>query len=829
MEKENDVINTMTLTQKCALLTGKETFRTRGYDAFQIPAISLSDGPHGLRKQAGASDHLGLNGSLAATCFPTAEGVASSWDPELGEQIGRALGQEAAAQDVAVVLGPGLNMKRSPLCGRNFEYFSEDPYLAGKMAAGYIRGIQENGLAACPKHFAVNNQELRRMASDSVLDERTFREIYLTGFEIAVKEGHPKAIMSSYNMINGTYANENPHLLQTILRSEWGFDGSVITDWGGSNDHALGVQAGSTLEMPVAGGDSIRELEQAVKRGKITEGDVDLRVKELVKLARQTDAALKKLQQNFPSEADPEKHFDIPAHHALARKAAQDSIVLLKNSEDAEGRKILPLQKEALVGVIGDFAEKPRYQGAGSSVVNPTRLDTVLKLFGESGLSKVGFAQGFQRYGGENAKLHQEALDLAGRSEVVLLFLALDEIQESEGLDRSHMKLAENQQKLLHDVVQVNANVVVILSAGSAVEVPWLDQCKALVYTGLGGQAGAGAVLDVLTGKVTPSGKLAESWPVRYEDCPTYHYFPGELRETQYREGLFIGYRYYDTAGVKVSFPFGYGLSYTTFAYSDLQYDESAQEVKLTVTNTGSADGAEIVQLYIGLQSPKVFRARKELKGFAKVFLKAGESRQVAIALDDKAFRYFNVITNQWEIEAGTYELMIGASIEDIRLWTTTQQAGTEAPNPYEDMELADYQNASITNVPDQEFEALLGRKLTDRHHHIIDRNITFSELNHGRSPIFWIVWLVLTALKKISDKSGKPNLNVLFIYNMPLRALAKMTDGAFSMGMVDGILMELKGFWVIGLLKLLVELVKNLVSNSRMNKALSHVDAKER
>ena len=796
-------LQALTLEQKCALLSGAGTFTTRAYQKAGIPAITLSDGPNGVRRQAGAADHLGLNPSVPATCFPTAATVACSWDPALGEQIGQAMGEEAAAQEVAVLLGPGLNTKRSPLCGRNFEYFSEDPYLSGKMAASYVRGIQSNGISACPKHFAVNSQELRRMASDSVVDERTLRELYLTGFEIVVKEAKPKTIMSSYNLINGTYANENRHLLMDILRGEWGFDGAVVTDWGGSNDHALGVQNGSTLEMPAPGGDAVRELMQAVQSGKITEADVDARLDELLTLVFDTHAAVQSHSRTF----------DADAHHALARRAAAESIVLLKNEND-----LLPLAEGAKVAVIGDFAQTPRYQGAGSSAVNSIKVDTFLDCLKESGLASVGFAPGFDRQGKPDAAKQAEAVALAQKAEVVLLCLGLDEIKESEGLDRGDMRLADNQIELLKAVQQANPNTVVVLSAGASLETPWLKHCRTLVYGALGGQAGAGAMLDVLTGKVNPSGKLAETWVNAYVDTPAKDNFAGPGRMVQYREGLYVGYRYYQTAGVPVAFPFGYGLSYTSFAYSNLQ--AASNGVTLTVTNTGKRAGAEIVQLYAAKPGAEVFRPAQELKGFAKVQLQPGESKTVTIPLDDKAFRYWNTRTDSWEVEGGSYELRVGASSADIRLTAVVEVAGTGAPNPYAGKHLPHYTSGKVQSVPDDEWATLLGRPVQQGKVKI-DRNMTLGELNHSRSPLGWLIWLVLTALLNASYKRGKPDLNVLFQYNMPLRALAKMTSGAISMGMVDGIVMELQGFWIIGLVRVIIEAVKNLVLNAQLEQRL--------
>lgn len=803
MQNTELLLKELTLEEKCALLSGAETFKTRGMPKHGIPQIWLSDGPHGLRKQAGESDHLGLNPSVPATCFPTASAVANSWDAALGEEIGAALGEEAAAQEVSVLLGPGLNMKRNPLCGRSFEYFSEDPYLAGKLAAGYIRGIQSKGVAACPKHFAVNSQETRRMASDSVVDERTLREIYLTGFEIAVKEGHPRSIMSSYNLVNGTYANENKHLLMEILRGEWGFDGAVITDWGGSNDHALGVKNGSTLEMPAPGGDSVRELLAAVESGKIAESDIDARLSELLPLVFDTKAAL---------DAAP-RAFDAAAHHALARRAAEESLVLLKN----EGA-LLPLAAGTKVAVIGDFAKNPRYQGAGSSMVNSTQVDVLLDKLIDSELNVIGYQQGFDRHGKPDAALQKSACELAAQADTVVLCMGLDEIAESEGLDRSNLRLAQNQVELLQAVATVNPKIVVVLYSGSVVETPWLDNCQALLYAALGGQAGAGAVADALIGKVNPCGKLAETWPLTYADVPSAADFATRRKTVAYREGLYIGYRYFTTAEKAVRFPFGYGMSYTTFAYSDMAADE--QGVSLTVTNTGSVAGTEIVQLYISKKDGQIFRPVKELKGFARVTLAPGEKQRITITLDDKAFRFRNVKADRWEIEGGEYELLVGASVEDIRLCEKITVHGTATVHPYEDKGLDCYYKGDVLRVSDADFEKLLGHPLP-KGKTKIDRNLTLGELNHARSPLGWLVWLVLTILLDVSYKRGKPDLNILFQYNMPLRALAKMTNGAISMGMVDGIVMELQGFWIIGLVRVIYEAIKNVVLNAQMEKRL--------
>lgn len=798
--RHQDIIDKMTLEEKCAFLSGKTVWETRDVKRLGIPSIFCSDGPHGVRKQAGEGDHLGLNASLPATCFPTAATIANSWNEKLGEEMGRALGEEAASQNVHVLLGPGLNIKRSPFCGRNFEYFSEDPYLAGKMAASYVKGIQSQGIYACPKHFAVNSQELRRMAMNAVLDERTLREIYLTGFEIAVKEGKAKTIMSSYNEVNGVYANENKHLLQEILRKEWGFDGIVITDWGASNDHVAGVAAGSNLEMPAPGLDPARELIAAINDGSLKMEELDACVDDLL------DAVLV-LSENANHRPT---MFDKEAHHALAKKAVHESAVLLKNEDD-----ILPLQAGCKVAIIGDFAVEPRYQGAGSSVVNPTQLETTQQVIGEYDLQVAGIGLGYKRTGEADDGLKQEALALAGKADVVLYYFGLDELSESEGLDRVHMRIPKVQVELLEEMAKVNPNIVGVMSAGASVEMPWEGACKAILHGYLNGQAGAGAMLDILTGKVNPSGKLNETYPVKYEDTPAYHNFPSKERNSEYREGIFVGYRYYDTAGVKVQYPFGYGLSYTTFAYSDLRVDDEG--VTFKVTNTGKCDGAEIAQLYVGMKGGKVFRPAKELKGFAKVFLKAGESEDVTISFDDKTFRYWNVKTNAWEIEGGTYQVMVGANVADIRLEAEVAITGTGAEIPYDQAKLPSYYGGNVQNVQAAEFTELLGTPIPDGSWKgELGVNDAICQLNHAKSGLARLIYRILTNMKEKSEAKGKPDLNILFIYNMPFRGIAKMTGGAVSMDMVRGMVLVVNGHFFKGLGKI----ISGYFANSKANKA---------
>lgn len=783
--KYKTIIDKMSLEEKAAMMSGRDTWTTVAYEKYNIPSIFLSDGPHGLRKQAGAGDHLGLHASLPATCYPTAATMANSWDVDLAEQLGEHLGEEAAALGVHIVLGPGLNIKRSPLCGRNFEYFSEDPLLSGKMAAAYIRGIQSKGVGACPKHFAANSQEERRMATDSVLDERTLREIYTVGFEIAVKEGHPLAIMTSYNQVNGVYANEHPHLLGDLLYGEWKFDGIVVSDWGGSNDHVEGVRQGSHLEMPSTGKMGAEQIVRAVQEGRLSEDLLDERIEELLHVVYAV------------SDAEKRESFDREKHHRFARKAAAESVVLLKN----EGN-LLPLCPGTKVAVIGDFARTPRYQGAGSSLVNPTALDTALGEIAASGLTMTCYARGFQRNAPANDALLEEAIEAAKGAEVVLLYVGLDEISESEGLDRAHMRMPESQLRLIEAVTAVNEKVVVVLSAGSAVEMPWIAKVRAVVHGYLGGQAGAGAMLDVLTGKVCPSGKLAETYPLRYEDTPSAPYYPAKERSSEYREGLYVGYRYFDTVDRPTQFSFGYGLSYTSFAYGEL--DISKEGVSLTITNTGAYDGAEVVQMYVGKRDRKVFGPRKELKGFAKIFLKKGESGRVFLPFDERTFRYFDRTKNAWATEGGVYQIYVGASVTDIRregIWD--YGPGTAGRDPYEGEELPSYRSGNIRDVSDEEYRGLYGGPLPDGRWDrtgLLGKNDAICQMFYAKNPIARLVWKILESRKKASEKRGKPDLNILFIYNMPFRGISKMTGGAVNEGMVEGILTMVNGHFFRGM-----------------------------
>lgn len=787
--KNKELIAKLSLAQKAALMSGKNTWETVDYPDLNIPSLFLADGPHGLRKQMGAADHLGLNASVPATSFPTSATIANSWDESLGEAVGAAIGAETANNDVHVLLGPGLNIKRNPLCGRNFEYFSEDPYQSGKLAASYIRGIQSQGVAACPKHLAVNSQETRRMASDSVIDERTKREIYMTGFEIAVKESRPKSIMTAYNQINGVYANEDKELLRDTLVDEWGFNGFVVSDWGGSNDHVLGVENGAHLEMPSTSLNGQKEIVDAVKSGRLAESVLDERVDEILSVTLD-------LVENKPGKFD----YTIESQHALARRAAKESIVLLKNEGD-----ILPLDKSKTVAVIGEFAATPRYQGAGSSVVNPTQLDTTLGLLESENINYLGYAQGYHRVNKPDQKLIDEAVSLARKVDIVLLYIGLDEISESEGLDRSTMDMPANQVALIEALGKVNSNIVAVMSAGSVVDMSWDKNVAAVVHGYLCGQAGAGAMLDVLQGNYNPSGKLSETYPLAYSDVPSAGNYPTKGRHALYKEGLFVGYRYFETANVPVKYCYGHGLSYTDFSYSDLEISETG--VSFTLKNIGLTDGAEIVQLYIAKASENVYRAAKELKGFAKINLATGESQQVTIPFDDKTFRYYNAKTKKWEIEGGTYQIQVGASVQDIRLTGNLTQVGTTETYPQDLATLEKYAKANVKEITSEDFAKLLGHDVPSERFvkgQALGLNDPLLQMEYAKSGFARLVFKVLDSLIKRSERKGKPNLNLLFNYNMPFRAIAKMTNGLFDMAMVEGILTIVNGKFFGGIGQLL-------------------------
>lgn len=792
MRKNQELIDQLTLKEKASLVTGKDFWQTRDIARLNIPSAFLSDGPHGVRRQAAAADHLGLNASIPATCYPTAATMANSWDIELGEGLGQRLGQEAATQKVNILLGPGANMKRNPMCGRNFEYFSEDPYLAGKMAAGYIRGIQSNGISACVKHFACNNQEENRMTLDSVVDERTFREIYLTAFEIAVKEGKTKSIMSSYNLINGVYANENEHLLVDILRNEWGYQGLVVTDWGGNNDSVLSLKCGNQLEMP-GNPDRPDEIIKAIEEGTLNESVLDDCVDTLLSTIFDTT-------ENGVNKASSE--FDVEEHHNYAKKCAEESAVLLKNDG------ILPLKENKKVAFIGDFLYLPRYQGAGSSIVNPTKLDNTVDLLKNSNFNLAGYARGFNRYGKKSKKLFNKAIALAKTADVVVLYLGLDEVTEAEGLDRKNISLENNQLELVKAIKDLKKEIVVVLSCGSAIEIPFVKDVNAILHCYLNGQAGAEATLNILSGKVNPSGKLSETYPIHLNDVASCDNFPSHTRTIEYREAFAIGYRYFEKAGIKVNFPFGHGLSYTKFEYSNLRVGEDG--VDFTITNIGKVAGKEVAQLYVGLDGSGIIRPIKELKGFAKIYLEPGQRKSVHIEFDDKTFRYFNTVTNSWEVEPGVYDIFVGASSDDIRLKRSYKVNGTVAPLPYLKSELPNYFVGNFRNISDEEFAKLLNHDIPDgslpfykKNRMVIDYNTTFRELRYSKRWIGRLVGKAIPWFTNVLYAFGNrvtANTLVMGVVHQPMRGMSRFSQGGLRMSQLDGLIEVFNGHFFKGL-----------------------------
>lgn len=663
-----ETVAQLTVEEKASLMSGLDFWHTEPVPRADIPSVMLTDGPHGVRKQTAAGDHLGLNSSVPATCFPPAVALGCSFDPELVERVGAALGAEATALQVAVLLGPGINIKRSPLCGRNFEYLSEDPLISGVLGAALVRGLQSQGVGASLKHFAANNQETDRMRVSADVDPRPLREIYLRAFERVVRDAQPWTVMCSYNRINGVYSSRNPWLLTDVLRGEWGFEGLVVSDWGAVDDRVASLAAGLDLEMPSTGGRTDAEIVAAVRAGTVDESVLDTAAARVIELVQKAVAA-----------SDPGATFDADAHHALAREVAAQSIVLLRNEND-----LLPLATDANIAVIGELARTPRYQGAGSSRIEPTRLDNALDEMRLLSGRDVPFAAGYALDGSDSAALVEEAVALAGKAEIAVVFLGVPAELESEGFDRDDLELPHSQIALLDAVLVANPNVVVVLSNGGVVRLSgFAHRVPAIVEGWLLGQAGGGAVADVLYGRVNPSGRLAETVPIRLKDTPAHTNFPGEHGHVRYGEGLFVGYRSYDARRLEVSFPFGHGLSYTTFEYADAAVDSDGDlTVHVTVTNIGERAGAEVVQVYVGVPDSSVARAPRELKGFTKVRLDPGESQLVAVHVRRDDLAYWDTRVDSWVVEGGTYSLEIGASSRDIRQTLTVDVEGDSVRIP---------------------------------------------------------------------------------------------------------------------------------------------------
>ncbi len=793
--KANELVKQMTLEEKAGLCSGRDFWNLKSIERLGLSSVMITDGPHGLRKQAGSSDHLGINDSVPSTSFPTASATACSFDLELLERMGEALGEKCVDEDVSVILGPGTNIKRSPLCGRNFEYFSEDPYLAGEMAAALIKGIQSKNVGTSLKHYAVNNQEAYRMTVDSIVDERALREIYLTAFEIAVKKSKPWTVMASYNKINGIYGCDNKYLLTDILRKEWGFDGLVVSDWGAVNDRVQGIRAGMDLEMPSLKYDTDAEIVAAIKDGSLSLEELNLCAQRVIEL-------ILKGQEKKAKPGNKDKE-----HHALAREIAGKSAVLLKNTDH-----ILPICPTAKTAVIGQMAKKSRYQGAGSSRINPAFLDHAYDALKDAGVN-ASYADGYT-LGSKTVDEAQikEACELAKNSDIVLLFAGLPEEYESEGFDRTSLDMPESHNKLIEEVAKVNPNTIVILQLGAPVLMPWKDSVKGILVMYLAGQAGGLATADLLLGKVNPSGKLAETFPAALQDNSSFSYFPGNPKSVQYRESIYVGYRYYDTVNQKVMFPFGYGLSYTTFEYSNLEVEELAPlryKVSIDVTNTGTETGAEIVQLYVHCVASKLFRAEKELKGFGKLTLKPGECKKLTMTLDQRSFAYYNTRTKDWCVEGGTYDLLIGASSVDIRLKTSITLAGDgkEMLLAEQYQKLTDYIRPSYPlRISNDQFISLLG--YTPKEDHFgkpYDRNATLTDIKDTLIGKI-LCSVVKKSISKMSGGASADPTTVLMmersVMEMPLRSL-KMASGMTNK-QIEGIVALANGHFFRGIGKLL-------------------------
>ncbi|MCM3273539.1 beta-glucosidase family protein [Paenibacillus elgii] len=753
MERDiRQLIAQMTVEEKAGLCSGLNFWQTKAVERLGIPSIMLTDGPHGLRKQRGGLDHLGFADSVPATCFPSAAGLACSWDRKLMEQVGIALGEECQAEDVAILLGPAANIKRSPLCGRNFEYFSEDPYLSSEMAANHIQGVQSQGVGTSLKHFAVNNQEHRRMTVDAVVDERTLREIYLASFEGAVRQAQPWTVMCAYNKVNGEYCSEHEDLLTRILKEEWGHEGFVVSDWGAVNDRAKGVAAGLELEMPSSNGLGDRKIVDAVKSGKLSEEALDKAVERILRVVFQ---AVDRKKEHAS--------FDAEAHHELARTVARESMVLLKN----EGG-ILPLKKEGTIAVIGALAKHPRYQGGGSSHINPTRLDDIYEEMRRTAgaAASIVFAEGYPLESDDiDDRLLQEAKLAAAQAKAAVIFAGLPERYESEAYDRQHLRIPDNHRKLIEAVAEVQSNVVVVLSNGAPVEMPWIDRVKGVLEGYLGGQALGGAIADLLFGDANPCGKLAETFPKQLSHNPSHLNFPGEGDKVEYREGLFVGYRYYDAKQIEPLFPFGHGLSYTTFEYTGLTVDKreirdnETVRVGVRVRNTGELPGKEIVQLYVRDVEASVIRPEKELKGFEKVELAPGEEKIVDFVLDKRAFAYYNPELQDWHVESGDFEILIGKSSAELVLQETIRVQSTVR------LKKTVSRNSLVGDLLDDPQLSPIFREMLRK----------YSENK------------VMHAL----EKDGS-DMMLEFVRNMPLRVLAAFSQGAVTEEMLEADLQRL-------------------------------------
>jgi len=794
MEQAEKIIERLDLDEKINLLSGKNFWQLNEVPQVKFQSIMLTDGPHGLRKQEESADNLGLNKSVKATCFPTASCLASSWDEELLYKVGEHLGEECQSEKVSVLLGPGVNLKRSSLCGRNFEYYSEDPLLSGKMAKSWINGLQSKQIGASLKHFAANNQEFYRMVSDSIIDERTLHELYLKGFEIAVKESNPWTVMSSYNYINGVRTGESKELLTDILRNEWGFDGTVVSDWTAVDDKVASIKAGLDLEMPGNNGLFNQEVKRALKSGELTMEELDKSVLNVLKL-------IEKAQVNLNNE---HKTYDKAQHHEFAKKVASECIVLLKNDNS-----ILPLTTDKKVALIGKFAKSPRYQGSGSSQINPTKLSFAYEEFQKRLGENLIYADGYDLKNDnvDHNKL-KEAIETASKADVAVLMVGLPDSYESEGFDRKHLNLPESHNILIKEISKVQKNIVVVLSNGAPVTMPWKNDVDGIVEQYLAGQASGEAITDIIFGDVNPSGKLAETFPMSLESVPSTHFFPGEPRQVQYREGLYVGYRGLDSFNAEVLFPFGHGLSYTNFEYSDLKTDKSTYgkddlvKVSFNIRNTGDKTGKEICQLYVEKVDSNVYRPVRELKDFVKVELKPGELKQIVLHL--KVSDLFVFQNGKFRVEAGKYIIYVGASSRDIRL---SSEILIKSDDVVADDKLDKYKNIAPNYVFSQnDFEKLLGRPIPKpAASKPYTRNSTLGEIKDnfiGRK----IVGIVEKQVSKLSagEENTMSNMIDAMIYQMPLRTLASFSGGSISLNRIDGLINLMNRNYLTGIGKII-------------------------
>lgn len=664
-EKITELISKMTLEEKAGLCSGADFWHTKGIERLGIPSVMVSDGPHGLRKQEDEADHLGINDSIKAVCFPAGCATASSFDRNLLEELGEIIGNECQAENISTILGPAMNIKRSPLCGRNFEYYSEDPLVSSEMASAFVRGVQSKSVGTSPKHFMANNQEYHRMTSSSEMDERTMREIYLASFENMVKKEKPWTIMNSYNKLNGTYLCENKEMLSDILRDEWGFDGYVMTDWGAMNERGEALKAGCNLEMPASGGKTDKEIVDAVRSGELDEAVLDQRCEEFLNIVFR-----------YMENRDENAVFDREQDHEKARHIEEECIVLLKNEDS-----ILPLSPEQKTAFIGKYAAAPRFQGGGSSHINSFKTESALDALDTAdGIKKenIVYAQGYDDLEDKTDEaLLREAAEAAKSAETAVIFAGLPDSFESEGYDRTHMRMPQCQITLIEEVAKVQPNTVVVLHNGAPVEMPWIDKVKAVVEVYLGGQAVGGATVNILYGNINPSGHLAETFPIRVQDTPCYLTYGGEHDKSVYSEGVFVGYRYYASKEMNVLFPFGHGLSYTTFSYSNLTVEKErireseTLRVSVDVTNTGDRFGKEVVQLYVAPKNSTVIRPVRELRAFEKTGIAPGETKTVTFLLDSRAYAYWSTESHDWHVESGEYEIQIGKNAQDIILSRT--------------------------------------------------------------------------------------------------------------------------------------------------------------